>query len=300
MRLTPHLRAVLQALLVAFLWSTSWVLIKIGLQREIPPLTFAGLRYTLAFLCLLPFFLRRSDYRTLLKAQTRRSWMWLLLLGLLFYTATQGAQFVGLALLPAATVNLLLACTAVVVALFGIRMLAERPTALQWGGMGLYLVGVAVYFYPAVLAGDQIIGILVVSGGVLANAGSALLGRAINREGVLPPLIITTVSMGIGAVVLLAVGIATQGMPILSITEWLIIAWLALVNTAFAFTLWNHTLRTLTALESSLINNTMLIQIPLLAWVFLGEALDIKAILALVIAGAGILIVQLRRLPFRR
>ncbi|MBX3139302.1 MAG: EamA family transporter [Trueperaceae bacterium] len=42
-----HFVAVLQALFVTLLWSSSWVLIKQGLG-EIPPLTFAGLRYTLA------------------------------------------------------------------------------------------------------------------------------------------------------------------------------------------------------------------------------------------------------------
>jgi drug/metabolite transporter (DMT)-like permease len=47
-----HLIAVLEALFVAFLWATSWVFIKIGLQA-IPPLTFAGLRYIIAFACLL-------------------------------------------------------------------------------------------------------------------------------------------------------------------------------------------------------------------------------------------------------
>ena len=40
----------LQALFVTFLWSTSWVLIKIGLD-QIPALPFAGLRYTLACVC---------------------------------------------------------------------------------------------------------------------------------------------------------------------------------------------------------------------------------------------------------
>ncbi|MCB9452048.1 MAG: DMT family transporter [Anaerolineaceae bacterium] len=296
---TPHLRAVLQALLVAFLWSTSWVLIKIGLSHDIPPLTFAGLRYTLAFLCLLPLFLRRPGVFVLLREQPHSTWIKLVVLGLLFYTATQGAQFVGLALLPAATVNLLLVCTAVVVALLGAWFLAERPTRVQWGGIAIYLIGAVVYFYPAALAGEQLLGILVVAGGVLANAGSSLLGRAINRDGTLPSLVITTVSMGIGAVVLLAVGVITQGMPVLAPTEWLIIVWLAVVNTAFAFTLWNHTLRTLTALESSLINNTMLIQIPVLAWVFLGEVLTPKAILALVVAGVGILVVQFKRVPGR-
>ena len=46
---SSHSAAVLQALLVTFLWSTSWMLIKIGLHG-IPALTFAGLRYSLAFL----------------------------------------------------------------------------------------------------------------------------------------------------------------------------------------------------------------------------------------------------------
>jgi drug/metabolite transporter (DMT)-like permease len=41
----------------------------------------------------------------------------------------------------------------------------------------------------------------------------------------------------------------------------LIIGWLSVINTAFAFTLWNHTLRTLTAVESSVMNNTVLVQI---------------------------------------
>ena len=37
----PRFRAILQALIVTFLWSTSWVLIKIG-RRDIPTLTFAA------------------------------------------------------------------------------------------------------------------------------------------------------------------------------------------------------------------------------------------------------------------
>ena len=53
---TPRVRAIIQALFVTFLWSTSWVLIKIGLE-DIPALTFAGLRYFLAFLILIPVFL---------------------------------------------------------------------------------------------------------------------------------------------------------------------------------------------------------------------------------------------------
>jgi drug/metabolite transporter (DMT)-like permease len=45
------LKSVLIALLVTFLWSTSWVLIKVGLV-DIPALPFAGLRYLFASIIL--------------------------------------------------------------------------------------------------------------------------------------------------------------------------------------------------------------------------------------------------------
>lgn len=136
---------------------------------------------------------------------------------------------------------------------------------------------------------------MIVSIGVLANAGSAVLGRAINREGHLRPLTITTVSMGIGATILLIAGLTTQRMPSLSWQSWAIIAWLAIINTAFAFTLWNLSLRTLSAMESSIINNTMAVQIPILAVVFLGERLTGREATGLVIAILGTLLVQLAR-----
>ncbi len=50
--------AMIEALLVTFLWSTSYVLIKIGL-REINPLAFAAYRYEIASIILiLPVFYR--------------------------------------------------------------------------------------------------------------------------------------------------------------------------------------------------------------------------------------------------
>jgi drug/metabolite transporter (DMT)-like permease len=292
-RFSPHTRAVWQALLVTFLWSTSWVFIKIGLQGDLPPITFAGLRYTLAFLCLLPILLRRPALVASVRQMSGRMWAVLIVLGLVYYAANQGAQFVGLALLPAATVNLLLSFTAVVVTFLSILLLAEQPTRLQWIGVGVYLLGALTYFYPVALPADQLLGIVVVIGGLLSNAAATLIGRKINREGQFHPLVVTTISMGFGALVLLGIGIFTQGFPQLTLIQWGIVAWLAVVNTALAFTLWNHTLRTLSAMESSVINNAMLIQIPLLAWLFLGEGLAIQQIIGVGLAGLGILVVQL-------
>jgi drug/metabolite transporter (DMT)-like permease len=103
--------------------------------------------------------------------------------------------------------------------------------------------------------------------------------------------------MGIGAIVLLGTGISVQGLPRLTWANWAIVVWLALINGALAFTLWNRTLRVLSATESSILNNTMLFQIALLAWVFLGELLTGGQLAGMVLAGLGTLIVQIRRTP---
>jgi drug/metabolite transporter (DMT)-like permease len=75
---SPRLRAILQALLVTTLWSTSWVLVKIGLE-DIPAVTFAGLRYFLAFLILIPVFLL-SKKATPPRALSRSNWLRLAIL----------------------------------------------------------------------------------------------------------------------------------------------------------------------------------------------------------------------------
>jgi len=124
---------------------------------------------------------------------------------------------------------------------------------------------------------------------------SLKMGRSINRSSTIPPLIVTVISMGAGSIALLGTSFLLEGIPVISLNNWLIIIWLAVVNTAFAFTLWNHPLRTLTALESSIINGTMLIWIPLFAVIFLGESISVKEIFGLLAVGLGTLVVQLRR-----
>lgn len=288
---SSHISAVLQALLVTFLWSTSWVLIKIGLV-DIPALTFAGLRYTLAFLCLLPLGLCPAN-RAYVRRLTGRDWMRLLTLGFLMYTLTQGAQFAALVYLPSVTLSLLLSFSAVVAALLAMAFLREQPRTAQWLGVGVYLFGVLVYFWPVMIPTQEGLGLGIGLFGVVANASAAVVGRFVNRDAALPALVVTLVSMGFGAVVLLTAGVVTQGLPVLSVSNWAIILWLAVVNTAFAFTLWNHTLRTLTAVESSIINNMMLAQIAILAWIFLGETFSLVKGIGMALATLGILIVQL-------
>ena len=293
MNKSSHLKTILQALLVTFLWSTSFILIKKGLL-EIPAITYAGLRYGLAWLFFLPFILF-TKHRSEITKLSRIQWKKLILLGLIFYTFTQGAQFLGLYYLPSVTVSLMLNFTPILVAVLGIFLLNEKPSILQWMGAALFLIGIFTYFFPVVLVGNRALGLAIMIFGVLANAGSAIIGRDVNRSKNIHPIIITFVSMGIGAVILLVVGLITNGLPTISGRNWIYLFWLAGINTAFAFTLWNHTLRSLTAMESSIINGTMLIQIAILAWVFLGETITLQESTGMILAAMGAVLVQIKK-----
>jgi drug/metabolite transporter (DMT)-like permease len=289
---SPRSRAILLALFVTFLWSTSWVLIKFGLD-DIPPLTFAGLRYFLAFLALIPAYVR-SNSKTPVRELSRFDWWYLIGLGLIYYTVTQGTQFLALSFLPAITLSLLLNGTAIVVAVLGIFLLREYPTWLQWIGALVFIGGALLFFYPFVIPTGQTIGYLIAAVNVLATSMASIMGRGINRQARIHPLTVTLVSMGVGSIILLGSGLFVEPLPSFNLRSWAIILWLAVVNTAFAFTLWNLTLRTLSAMESSVINNTMLIQITILAWLFLGETLTWIEAIGLVLAALGALLVQVR------
>ncbi len=93
----------------------------------------------------------------MLEMKQLKSFQWknLIILGIIFYTFTQGTQFLGLSLLPSVTVSLMLNFTPLLVAVLAIFILNENPTYLQWIGVILFIVGIITYFFPVSLIGSQ-------------------------------------------------------------------------------------------------------------------------------------------------
>jgi drug/metabolite transporter (DMT)-like permease len=289
-----RLVASVQAVAVVFVWATSWILVKRSLD-DIPALSFAGLRYGLAFVCLLPLLVGRPALRSSVVTLSRRGWVRLGALGLLLYGLTQATVFLGLTRLPAVTVTLLLGLTPALVTVLAIPLLGEVPAPLQRCGVLVSVAGTLVYFRPVTLPAGQLVAVGVVAVGVVAFAAATMLGRSVNRDDGLPALTVTVVSMGIGSGLLMTVALVHDGVPRLALASWLVVVWLAVINTAVAFTVWNHTMRRLSAMESSLINNTMLVHVAVLAWIFLGERPNARSMLGLVLVAGGVVLVHLRR-----
>jgi len=286
-----HLTAVAIALLVTFLWRSSWVLVRWGLDGEsLRPITFAALRYGLAALVLLGWIVFQRPLRRHVAELERSSVVRVVALGVVFYAVTQGAQFVAIDTQPAATTSVVLSWTPLFVALIGGWSISEASSRRQIAGS--IMVAGGAWFYFAGDLGATVAGMVAALVALGANVTSTLLGRDVNRAGNLVPVVVTALSMAVGAALLIAAGLVVEGVPVVSLRAWWIIAWLAIVNTALAFTLWNLSLRRLSALESAAINNTMLIQIAILAWIFLDEALGYVEVIGISLVSAGVLLTQ--------
>jgi drug/metabolite transporter (DMT)-like permease len=255
--------SVAEALLVTFLWSTSYIIIKIGLE-EINPLAFAAYRYTVAsFILCVPLFYQHR--KGLLDLDLRRKLMFLLL-GFTGYFVAQGLQFFGLYYLQPVTVTFLLNLTPIFVLVLSALFLNERPSSIQLVGIALTLCGVLVFFYDALAGVGKVTGVLVTLVSGVGWAVYMIISRYYLSENVESVITLTTCSMVSGSFMLLGTTILTGNIVAVSLQVY----------------------------EQSILQNTMLIQIALLAFVFLHEPLDAQKILGMVMVFIGVLIVQLR------
>jgi drug/metabolite transporter (DMT)-like permease len=197
-------------LALCLIWGSTWLAIKLGL-RDLPPITFAGIRFALAALLLGGIVWWR---RARLPA-TRGEWQLLAYTGFLTITLNYalvfwGEQYIssGLAALLSATVPL-----------FGLplahRYVSSEPlTWFRLAGVLLGLMGVAVVFSGELGTGGPLalwasVGIIIAA---LATAHAGVLVKA--RGTHIEPPVLAGVQMAGGCLPLLAGGLAFEGSPV--------------------------------------------------------------------------------------
>jgi drug/metabolite transporter (DMT)-like permease len=195
---------------LAGIWGSTWLAIKLGL-RDLPPITFAGIRFALAGAVLF-LIIWLSGVRL---PRARRDWILLGYTGLLTITINYalvfwGEQYIssGLAALLSATVPL-----------FGLplahRYLQTEPlTIRKAAGVLLGLLGVAIIFSGELGIGGPIalwasVGIIIAA---LASAQAGVLLKASGTH--IEPSVLAGVQMVGGCVPLLLAGLALEGSPL--------------------------------------------------------------------------------------
>lgn len=287
---SPRFIALLESLITALLWASSFVLVKLAL-KEVGPLTTAGLRYFIAFLILTPFLFKQGGAIRKLKP---REWYLLVIIGISAYTIANGAFFWGLKYISPTTTSLILSMNPILVLLAGIWWLKEIPTRTQAIGFVICLAGSMVFFLNGLKVGE-LTGLIITIVGLFGFAAFGILSRSFARNKQINTLILTAFPLGFGGGVLLILAIVIEGIPHFSWQVGGILLWLALVNTAVAYMLYNHSLQTLTALEMNVMLNLSPLGTALLAWLLLGEQLSLLKFIGIVVVIAGVILVQMRK-----
>jgi drug/metabolite transporter (DMT)-like permease len=279
--------AIAEGLVTMLIWSSTFILVKKGLAY-VGPLTLAGFRYFLAFLLLLPLLIHR---RPVLRSWSGTLWLRLALIGLAAYTLGNGALFWGLKYVPATTGSFLLSLVPLLVLFMGALWLREIPTRWQVIGLGVSLAGALLFFSPGFGEGESR-GTLIILAGLFGFAAFTILGRGMARDREVDTLALTAVPLAIGGATSLILAVMVEGWPKLPGPVWPIILFLALVNTAVAYMLYNHAMQQLPALEANMLLNLAPLGTALLAWLILGETINTEEVAGILIVILGVGLVQ--------
>ena len=273
---------------MTFIWASSFVFVKM-LLPDIGPLLIAGLRYFLAFFILLPFILRQKGSLGRIEP---KMWGLLALIGISAYAIGNGALFWALRYLPATTVAFMFSFSPLLILFAGIVILKEFPTRWQIVGVVVVLIGGALFFSSG-FQSDEPLGLAMVLVGLISFTAFGILGRSVAKARQLSTLNLTGIPFAIGGGLLLIIGLAVEGRPALDQNTWLVIVWLAIANTAFAYFLYYHALKSITALEMNVTLNLSPLGTALLAWLILGESLSSIQILGIFTVIVGVTTVQI-------
>jgi drug/metabolite transporter (DMT)-like permease len=284
--------AVGETVFATLIWSSSFVLVKIAIQT-VGPLTVTGFRYLLAGLLIIALMpLRGRGWRPLAELP-RRLWLHLAAMGLTVYAVGNGAFNMSLIFMDATMVAFLAALTPLFVLGAAVIWLKEIPTWVQGAGLTATLAGSALFFGAG--GGLPLLGLALALLGLGSYVHFSIVGRTIARDRQTDTLTLTAVPLLLGGLPLTLFALATEGWPAPDPTAWKIIFFLAAVNSALAYLMYNHALKQLTALEVSVIFNLSPLGTAVIAWFLLGEWLQFSQIVGMVIVIVGVTVVQWRR-----
>jgi drug/metabolite transporter (DMT)-like permease len=296
-RLTGRLNLPLLVwLLLCLIWGSTWMFIKLGL-RDLPPFTFAGMRFVIASLILAVVVLWRRKRLP----KTRREWWLIAITGILSFTINYAAVFWG----EQRTSSALAAILQTMITVFGLIIAhfylpEERFTWTKLCGVLMGIAGVTLIFSnqlthegPAALWGS-----VALVGGSFSTAYANVLVKKSGARIDLATLLLG--QMICGMIPLLIVGLTTEGNPLLlhwSALALLSLVYLAVVGSVVAFLLYYWLVRNIK------VTNTMLIPLvtPFIAVVLgvlvLGESLTwrIAAGGAIIMAGIGLIVTRRMR-----
>ena len=270
--------AVLAWLFLSLVWGSTWLFIKLGLE-DLPPFTFAGLRFTIALVPLILILL----WRRLSLPRRRVEWGLVALTGVLLFTIDYGLIFWGERHLTSGMTAVLF-CTVPLFGLFFAHLMlpAERLRLSKVLGVLLGIAGVAVIFAHQLRQQDPLAPVASVA--IVVAAASAALSNTIVKARLthIDPLVVTTGQMAVGVAPLLALGALLEARPTTLVWTPIAVAslvYLALVGSTLGFLVFYHLFRVVEVTKVQLIILVSPLVAVALGWLVLGETLGVRELI---------------------
>ena len=280
-------------LILCGIWGSTWLFIKLGLA-DLPPFTFAGVRFVIA--CTILFVWIRI--RRLHLPRTRADWILLAITGILSFGFNYGLVFWGEQYVSSGLAALLQATIPAFGLVFAhFHLPGER---LSWSRIGGVIVGVCgvgvVFSNQLAVAGRQaVVGCAALVFGSMCAAYANVLVKAYGKH--LDPAILAGGQMVFGLLLLLGVGIPLEGNPfVFRWTPMAVIAlfYLAIVGSVIAFLLYYWLVLNMDVTNSMLIALVTPVVAVVLGMIVLDEEIGWRTLVggAMIISGIAFIVLR--------
>ncbi|HEY3371489.1 MAG TPA: DMT family transporter [Prolixibacteraceae bacterium] len=286
----------LLAVIACLLWSSAFVGVKIGLKYH-SPLQFAGIRFLISGLLLIPLVYNLKRFIKEVKANFGYVCLIAFLQVILQYTLF----YLGVSLVPASISAMIVGSSPLFVALVAhFSISGDRMDWYKTGSILLGLVGVAVITLgrDRLPSGAQIAltGVILL---LLNNLVSGITNVVVARKKqTISPMVLTSSSLFIGGLSLFIISIPIEGIQykVFPAEYFVALGWLSFLSAA-AITIWNTLLRRPTVKVSELNIWKFLIPVSgaILSWMILSdESPDVVSISGMILIASSLVILNIR------
>lgn len=283
-------------ILLCCIWGSTWLFIKLGLE-DLPPITFAGIRFVIATTILFSII----AIRQVKLPRSRAELILLAITGVLSFSLNYGLIFWGEQYISsglAAVLQATIPAFGLVIAHFYLP--EESLTWARIAGVLLGVIGVGVVFSseltvagPQALAGSVAV---VLSSMFVAYSNVLVKARGMNLD----PAVLAAGQMLFGLIPLLLIGIPLEGNPInFRWTTMAVVAlfYLAIVGSVIAFLLYYWLMKNMDVTNTMLIALVTPVFAVILGMLVLDERLSWRTLLgsAMIMSGIALIVLRPRR-----
>jgi drug/metabolite transporter (DMT)-like permease len=225
------------AIIACLLWSTAYAGIKLGLEYD-TPFHFAGIRFMISGLVILPFTIKPSLYIKMVK-ENMNVFIWVTVLQIVINYAL---FYQGLNLVPGAVGAVVYGAQPLIIAVVAAlvvkddKLTRNKIITIIFGISGVFLISVGRQAFK--LGSElELLGVLMILVANLATALSNILISVKSRN--VNPLVLSSFSLFFGGVVLYLISIPVETQPkgLMPVRYWMILGWLSFMAST-AFSIW--------------------------------------------------------------